>query len=226
MATVTLIPEEWPAGDIRLQEVVDILLTTILLRLLGKKPYGVALLAEGILENLARADLKDLDHVERDEHGHIRLAEVNFLDILKKELDGELERLGVKMRLVKHVLGYELRCAPPSAYDIEYTRSLGEAAVDFLAAGGTNAIITLQRNQIVPIPYDEMINPETGRTEVRMVNTNSFRYRSAYKFMTRLKPEHAQDESLLERLAALTNITGDEFRGRYGYLMGLAPRPF
>jgi ATP-dependent phosphofructokinase / diphosphate-dependent phosphofructokinase len=226
MATLTLIPEEWPQGNIRLQEVVDILVTTILLRLLAKKAYGVALLAEGILENLAHADLRDLDHVERDEHGHIRLAEVNFLDILKRALEQDLERLGVRLRLVKHVLGYELRCAPPSAYDIDYTRSLGEAAVGFLAAGGTNAIITLQRNQIVPIPYDEMIDRETGRTEVRMVNTDSFRYRSAYKFMTRLKAEHARDESLLGRLAALTDVTVEEFRGRYGYLMGLAPRPF
>jgi 6-phosphofructokinase len=226
MATITLIPEEWSHGEIRLREVVDILVTTILLRLLEKKAYGVALLAEGILENLSHEDLKALDHVERDEHGHIRLAEVNFLDILKKELEKELERLGIRTRLVKHVLGYELRCAPPSAFDVEYTRSLGEAAVDFLVAGGTNAIITLQRNQIVPIPYDEMINPETGRTEVRMVNTDSFRYRSAYKFMTRLKPEHAQDDGLFERLAVQTNLTVKEFKERYGYLIGIAPRPF
>jgi 6-phosphofructokinase 1 len=226
VATITLIPEEWSHGEIRLQEVIDILITTILLRLLEKKPYGVALLAEGILENLSHEDLKALDHVERDEHGHIRLAEVNFLDILKKELEKELERLGICIRLVKHVLGYELRCAPPSAFDVEYTRSLGEAAVDFLVAGGTNAIITLQRNQIVPIPYDEMINPETGRTEVRMVNTDSFRYRSAYKSMTRLKPEHAQDNRLFERLAVQTNLTVKEFKERYGYLIGIAPRPF
>jgi 6-phosphofructokinase 1 len=221
-ATITLIPEEWPGEEIRLKEVVDILVTTILLRLLENKPYGVAILAEGILENLAREDLQALDHVERDEHGHIRLAEVNFLDILKAELGKELRLLGVRqIRLVKHVLGYELRCVPPSAFDIEYTRTLGHAAVEFLISGGTNAIITLQRGKIVPIPYHEMINPETGRTEVRMVNIDSFRYRSAYDFMTRLKPEHAQDDLLFEKLAALTNLTCIEFRKRYGYLVGL-----
>ena len=197
VATLTLIPEEWAGREIRLQEVVDILVTTILLRLLEDKPYGVALMAEGILEYLSHEDLQALDNVERDEHGHIRLAEVNFLDILKKELEKELDKLGIQIRVVKHVLGYELRCAPPSAYDIEYTRTLGEAAVDFLINGGNNAIITIQGNQVVPIPYDVMIDRETGRTEVRMVNLNSFRYKSAYKFMTRLKPEHAQNERLL-----------------------------
>ena len=220
-ATITLIPEEWPGEEIRLKEVVDILVTTILLRLLENKPYGVAILAEGILENLAHQDLQALDHVERDEHGHIRLAEVNFLDILKAELGRELSLLGVRqIRLVKNVLGYELRCAPPIAFDIEYTRILGQATVEFLISGGSNAIITLQRGKIVPIPYHEMINPETGRTEVRMVNTASFGYLSAYDFMTRLKPEHAQDDVLFERLASLTNLTCLEFRERYGYLVG------
>jgi 6-phosphofructokinase len=226
VATLTLIPEEWAGREIRLQEVVDILVTTILLRLVEDKPYGVALLAEGILESLSHDDLQSLDNVERDEHGHIRLPEVNFVDILKKELEKELNRMGIHIELVKDVLGYELRCAPPSVYDIEYTLMLGEAAVDYLIDGGSNAIITIQHNQVIPIPYDKMIDQDTGRTEVRMVDLDSFRYKSAYKFMTRLKPEHAQNEPLLERLALQTNLTVSEFKERYGYLIGLSKRPF
>jgi ATP-dependent phosphofructokinase / diphosphate-dependent phosphofructokinase len=221
VATVTLIPEEWAGREIRLQEVVDILATSVLLRRLEGKPYGVAILAEGILENLAHADLEALDNVERDEHGHIRLAEVNFLDILKQNLSRELAQMGVQVRLVKHVLGYELRCAPPCAFDVEYTRTLGEAAIDYLLRGGANAIITLQHNQVVPIPYDEMIDPVTGRTEVRLVDTSSYRYQSNYKSMTRLKPEHAGDQALFERLAALTNLSPAQFKQRFGYLAGL-----
>jgi len=226
VATVILIPEEWSGRDIRLQEVVDILATSILMRMLEHKRYGVAILAEGILENLAHEDLEALDNVQRDEHGHIRLAEVNFLDILKQNLERELQRMGVQMRLIKHVLGYELRCAAPCAFDVEYTETLGEAAIDYLLQGGTNAIITLQHNQIVPIPYHEMIDPETGRTEVRMVDTSSYRYQSSYKAMARLKPEHAGDAALFEQLAALTNLSCQEFRARFGYLAGVAPRPF
>jgi 6-phosphofructokinase 1 len=127
---------------------------------------------------------------------------------------------------VKYVLGYELRCANPGAYDVEYTRILGEAAVRFLIEGGTNAIITLQSHQVVPIPYEQMIDPGTGRTEVRMVNTHAYRYLSAYKFMTRLKPEAAEDEELLKRLAELTKMDVEAFKSRYGYLIGISQRPF
>lgn len=218
-ATITLIPEEWSGKKIRLQEVVDILVSTMLMRLLENKPYGIAVLAEGILENLAHEDLSVLEHVERDDHGHIRLPDVNFLDILKREVDRELENYGLRLKMVKHLLGYELRCAPPGAFDVEYTRTLGGAAVDYLLQGGTNAIITLQHGRIVPIHYCEMINPETVRTEVRMVDLNSTRYQTSYQFMTRLKPEHTEDDQLFERLAVLTHCSREEIRKKYIYLM-------
>jgi 6-phosphofructokinase len=108
---------------------------------------------------------------------------------------------------------------PSCALDIEYTRGLGGAAVEFLLNGGTSAIITLQQGQMVPIPYQDMINQETGRTEVRMVDTNSYRYSTAYKFMIRLKPEHIDDNLVLEKLSALTHLTVKQLKERYGYLM-------
>ncbi len=219
VASIILIPEEWPAGEIRLQEVVDILAGSIIQRLAQNKPYGVALLAEGILEKMSSRDLKSLENVERDEHGHIRMGEINFLDILKAELDRTLKELEVNVRIVKHVLGYELRCAPPSAFDIDYTRGLGLAAVEFLLSGGHSAIITIQGNQVVPIPYNQMIDPETRRTEVRMVDTASHDYRTAYRLMTRLKPEHCQDGDYLALLASQTNLNPVEFKERFSYLM-------
>ena len=117
------------------------------------------------------------------------------------------------------------RCAPPIAYDVDYTRSLGEAAADFLINGGSGATISLQGNQVVPIPSDTILNRETGRIGIRSVNVDSFSYQSAYKFMIRLKPQHAADPMLLPRLAMQTNLSVEAFRARYGYLVGLAERP-
>jgi 6-phosphofructokinase 1 len=109
---------------------------------------------------------------------------------------------------------------------VDYTRSLGEAAVTFLEAGGTNAMITIQQNQAVPVPYEQIMDPETGRTEVRLVNMDSFTYRSARKFMVRLEEEDLQDSQTVARLASCTNLSPEQFLSRFGYLGDAAPRPF
>ncbi len=223
-ATLTVIAEEWRGQPIRMQHVVDILATAIIRRLAEGRGYGVAIIAEGIVEQLHKDDLKELDGAEIDEHGHIRLAEINFSDILKKRVAETLGKVGVKMRLVDKELGYELRCADPIAYDIDYTISLGQGAVEHLLNGGSGATITIQNNQVVAVPYDDYVDPKTGRTRVRMVNVDSFSYHSANKFMIRLKPEHAQDRMFLARLAAQTKLSPEEFIARFGYLTEMAPQ--
>jgi 6-phosphofructokinase 1 len=225
-ATVTLIPEEWGERPIRLQEVLDILAASIIKRLAEGREYGVAVVAEGLVEQMAAEDLEDLKDAPRDTHGHIQLSEINFSDILKDELHRTLKEIGINLRLINKDLGFELRCGDPIAFDIDYTIGLGEAAVDFLLAGGTNATISIQRSQVVPIPFESMMDPRTGRTEVRHVQLDSFTYRSAYKFMIRLKPQDATDEALLARMAARTKLSLEDFKARFGYLIGIAPRPF
>jgi hypothetical protein len=78
----------------------------------------------------------------------------------------------------------------------------------------------------VPIPSEEMMDPNTGRTGVRLVNVDSFTYRSAAKFMIRLKPQHAEETTLLREMAACTNKSYEWFMTRYGYLLDPGRWPF
>jgi len=222
-ATVTLIPEEWEGRPIRMKEVIDKLLGSVVKRLADGRPYGVALVAEGVMEHMSHQDLRQLEYVERDAFGNVYLSEINFSDILKHELDSELEKLGIGVRVTSKDVGYELRCADPIAYDIDYTRSLGEAAVAFLLEGGTNATVTVQGTRVVAMPFSDMLDPETGVMELRKVNIDSFVYRSALKLMIRLKPEDAHDEQLLRQLVGQTNLSLEGFKARFGYLLGLEP---
>lgn len=225
-ATLTLIPEEWAGEKIRLQHVADTIAGSIIKRLANGQGYGVALVAEGVMELMDTRDLEFLEDIERDEHGHPRLAEVNSAAIIKHKTRETLADLGVKLVIVDKELGYELRCADPCAFDIDYTRTLGLAAVDFFDQGNTNAMITIQENQAVPIPYDELMDPKTGRTEVRMVKTDSFTYQSARRFMVRLDKQDLEDPAVVAKMAACTNLSAEAFVARFGYLGGVAPRPF
>ena len=222
-ATLTLIPEEWQPNPTRLREIADMIAGSIVKRLAAGKGYGVALIAEGIIELMDKEDADFLEKVEKDEHGHPRLAEVNSAAIIKHEVRKVLGSLGVKMTLVDKEVGYELRCADPCAFDIDYTRSLGQAAVDFLVGGGTNAMITLQDNmtKVVPIRYDDMVDASSGRAGVRMVNINGVAYQSARKFQIRLERADLEDDASLQALAAQTDKTPQEVKEHFGYLFGL-----
>jgi 6-phosphofructokinase 1 len=222
-ATLTLIPEEWYPNATRLREVADVIAGSIIKRLAAGKGYGVALAAEGVIELMDKEDADFMEKIEKDEHGHPRLAEVNSAALIKHEVREVLTSLGIKMTLVDKEVGYELRCADPCAFDIDYTRSLGLAAVDFLVGGGTDAMITLQDHmtRVEPIPYDDIIDASSGRAGVRMVNLDGVAYQSARKFQIRLERQDLEDEACLQALAAQTNSTAEQFRKRFGYLVGL-----
>src|SRR4029453_11607921 len=97
---------------------------------------GGALCAEGVVLDVDPTDLASLHEVERDAHGNVRIAEVNIGEILKAHVAARLRELGMKGTLVAKNIGYELRCADPIPYDMEYTRDLGYCAAKFLLAGG------------------------------------------------------------------------------------------
>ena len=73
-----------------------------------------------------------------------------------------LDELGIKTTIVAKNIGYELRCADPIPFDMEYTRDLGYCAAKYLIDGGNAAMISMQGGHFVPIPFDEMIDRETG----------------------------------------------------------------
>ena len=222
-ATVTVIAEEFPAGHIPFHGVCDILEGAMLKRCVRGQTHGVAILAEGIAERFSEEDLGKLGRIERDGYGHLRLAEVDLGKIVKDELTRRFAARGEKITLVSKDIGYELRCAPPVAFDCEYVRELGYGAVKFLfdiapkrrMLGGLVCIIG---GKLQPIPFHKMLDPKTHKTRVRMVDIHTEAYEVARRYMIRLEPEDFADARQLAVLAAAAKMTPKEFRARYGYL--------
>ena len=167
--------------------------------------------------------MAELQDVERDEHGHIRFAEVDLARKVKAEVQGRLGARGLRVTIINKNIGYELRCADPIPFDAAYCRDLGYAAIRFLLSGGSDAMVSVQGGRMVPIPFADIREPGTGRTRVRMVNVESEGYRVAREYMIRLEPEDFEDPFWVEKLARAGNMTADEFRDRFGYLSGHVP---
>ena len=60
-ATLTIIPEEFRGRPISIEEITDILIGSIVKRLANGSPYGVAVLAEGLLEAIGEQGLSSFN---------------------------------------------------------------------------------------------------------------------------------------------------------------------
>jgi len=223
-ATLTLIPEEFQK-PIRLKTIVDTLVGAIIKRLSYGRRDGVAMIAEGVVLDVHPDDLKELHEVERDEHGHLRVAEVNLGEIIKAQVAARLKEFGLKATMVAKNIGYELRCADPIPLDMEYTRDLGYLAAKYLLSGGTNAMVSVQGGHFVPIPFSEMIDAETGKTRIRLVDVRSERYAIARRYMIRLRRDDFDDPHELAKFAATARMNLQEFRAEFQGLIADEPPP-
>jgi ATP-dependent phosphofructokinase / diphosphate-dependent phosphofructokinase len=222
-ATMTLITEEFPRPPIRLKEIVDSLVGAIVKRLSYGRRDGVAIISEGVVLDVAPEDLEGLHEVERDAHGHIRIAEVNIGEILKARVNLRLKELRLKAAIVAKNIGYELRCADPVPYDMEYARDLGYCASKFLIGGGNAAMISMQGGRFVPVPFAQMIDGETGRARLRLVDISSTRYAIARRYMIRLRRDDFEDPHELAKLAATAGMTLEDFRAQFEHLIAHEP---
>ncbi len=222
-ATLTLIPEEFAGSKLKLKVFVDTLVGAIIKRLSYGRRDGVAVIAEGVVLSIDPSDLDQLEGVERDSHGHIRIAEVNIGEILKDQVTKRLKQFGIKTTLVAKNIGYELRCADPIPLDMEYTRDLGYCAAKYLLSGGNAVMISMQGGHFVAVPFEEMLDHDTGRTRVRLVDTHSTRYSIARRYMIRLRRDDFEDPHELAKFAATCNLSLQEFRDEFGYLIDSEP---
>jgi 6-phosphofructokinase 1 len=218
-ATLTLIREEFQTRQIRLETIVDTLVCAIVKRLSEGRRDGVAVIAEGLVLGLDPEVLGGASKIERDAHGNVRLAEIDIGDLLKTAVRARLKSLGIDMTIASKDIGYELRCADPIPYDLEYTRDLGYCATKYLLSGGNAAMISMQAGNFVPVPFRDLIDPLTGRAKIRMVDVSSTRYAIARRYMIRLRRDDFEEPLRLSRIAGTAGMSVDDFRKEFEYLI-------
>ncbi|MCX6156838.1 MAG: diphosphate--fructose-6-phosphate 1-phosphotransferase [Ignavibacteriota bacterium] len=223
-ATLTIIGEEFRDTTVSFETICDILEASIIKRMSQGNSYGVAILAEGIITRIDPEELKNHPYVnlETDLHGHIRLSEIDLGRITKDEVRRRLRERGINATIVNKDIGYELRCASPIPYDCEYTQDLGYAAVRFLLSGHTGAIVTVDKGQLIPIKFEDIIGKD-GKIATREVDVDSDSYQVARKYMIRLEKNDFDELKNVARLALIGNMSTEEFVAKYKYLIDDPP---
>ncbi len=179
----------------------------------------MAVIAEGLVLGLDPELLGGMSKIERDAHGNVRLAEIDIGDLLKVAVRARLKKLGIDVTIASKDIGYELRCADPIPFDLEYTRDLGYCATKYLLSGGNAAMISIQAGNFVPVPFRELLDPVTGRAKIRMVDIRSTRYAIARRYMIRLRRDDFEEPLKLAKIAETAGLSVDDFRKEFEYLI-------
>ncbi len=213
-ATLAVIPEEFPGIELDFDAVVNTIVGAIVKRKSMGHAHGVAVVAEGIAERLSADTLALNENVIRDAYGHVRLADVPIGSVLRDAVRHRLADIGVQTTVVTKDIGYELRCAKPVPFDVEYARTLGYGAVRYLLGGGSGALIALSGGHVIPVNLADLQDENTGRVRVRMVDVTTESYEVARKYMIRLERADLL-EPKLSRLAAETNLDAHDFKAAF-----------
>jgi len=75
------------------------------------------------------------------------------------------------------------------------------------------------------VPFTTMLDPQTGRTRVRLVDISSARYAIARRYMIRLRRDDFDDPHELAKFAATAGLTVQQFREQFEYLIESEPPP-
>jgi 6-phosphofructokinase 1 len=231
-ATLSIIPEEFP-GPVHLETIGDVLEGAILKRqVLWDRNDGVALIAEGLLERMPEEELTSIQgvQIQHDSYGHLRMAELDLAYILKTLVERRFAARGQSLTIVHKTVGYELRCAPPVAFDCEYVKTLGYGAVEFLLNPNEStkeidgALVCIVNGEVQYLKFDDLLDPKTKKTSVRKVDISKPSYKVAREYMIRLEREDFANSQILEKLAKAASshersLSQEAFRKKFEHVV-------
>jgi 6-phosphofructokinase 1 len=77
-------------------------------------------------------------------------------------------------------------------------------------------MITIQGGDFQPVPFSEVLDPQTGRGRQRFVDVETESYRVARDYMVRIGARDFVDEASIRKLAEAGGLTESEFISQFG----------
>lgn len=171
---IIIIPEMFNKTRITLGKVIDLIISSMIKRLVEGIGYGVAIVSEGIFHVLDDEDIKNCGiSFTYDAHGHPELGNVSKAHIINVLVQRKLKELDVQITSRPVEMGYELRCHRPVAYDLTLCTVLGMGVKKLFDQGLKGCIVSTTRTaEIMPI-FLKDIEDENGIIPPRLVNIDS-----------------------------------------------------
>lgn len=170
------------------EELIDLVLT----REHDGRRHGIVCVAEGLADLLPDEQRPQ----DVDEHGNIMLGSAHVGKMLAEEMERVYaERTGTDVKVRHKQIGYEARCAEPSAFDVLLGTQLGVGAHRAIVEERlTGHMVSVEKQlELKYVPFGELIDPDTLKTRVRLIERDSDLYRLA-RSLEYQKTEHPEPE--------------------------------
>lgn len=154
----------------------------------GKK-YGVVCISEGLADLLP----DELRPKKVDKHGNVVLGDAEVGKIIAKQVERLYKQRNREdpLKVRAKQIGYETRCAEPAAFDVMLGSQLGVGAFRGMFEKGLSGVMVSVKDQleIKYVPFHELIDPQTLKTNIRYIHRDSDFYKLARSLEYQL-PEH------------------------------------
>ncbi|OHD68749.1 MAG: hypothetical protein A2W19_10805 [Spirochaetes bacterium RBG_16_49_21] len=170
-AILMISSEDIPGDVLNLDNLIDRITDLVISRENDKKPYGVIVISEGIVDKLP----EDLKPKSTDRHGNIRLGEAKISSILAEGVkERYTEKTGLEVKITPKQVGYEIRSAYPTAFDVVMGSMLGYGAARFYLENKFGVMVSVTDNfDLKAVPFSELIDKDTLLTKLRSVPKGS-----------------------------------------------------
>ena len=218
-ATLSVIPEDFGNRRVTLADICDVIEGAMLRKLADGENYGVCVLAEGLINQMATASIQELyrdGFIHYSAEGMIALDEAELCRAVYHELKNRMTKRGISLRITPKKIGYELRSCKPSCVDAIHAQDLGAGAVDGFLAGHSNCVVAWNRGEIAFKSMHLMIDPTTGRFLPRKVDTKTQNYRIAKAYQAYIRAKDLEDKDLMRRIAEVAGCSEKEIVAQFG----------
>lgn len=171
---IIIIPEMFNKTRITLSKVIDLIVSSMVKRMVEGIGYGVAIVSEGIFHVLDDEDIKNCGITfTYDAHGHPELGNVSKAHIINVLVQRKLKELDIQINSRPVEMGYELRCHRPVAYDLTLCTVLGMGVKKLFDQGHKGCIVSTTRTAEIKPIFLKDIEDKDGIIQPRLVNINS-----------------------------------------------------
>src|SRR5271157_848964 len=170
-AILMISAEDITGATLNLDELVDRIADVIISRENDLKPYGVIAISEGLVDKLP----DELKPKITDRHGNIRFSEAKISSILAEGVKARYkEKTGLEVKITPKQVGYEIRSAHPTAFDVVMGSMLGYGAAKFYLENNFGVMVSVTDNfDLKAVPFTELIDNDTLLTRLRNVPRGS-----------------------------------------------------